>query len=195
MPRPDVLDNFEGMDPLGNVRTSIDWAFSPTGDAALGLYLTIAAVPIWMRFAKVLECRKYVARALEVLASNPQPGLDLEMSLLTGQGMALLPIIVAGPEARQSFERALKIAEDSGNMDYQVRSLWGLCSVCPQRRRLQGRRGGRQTLPRACLRIGRYRRHNLGRPAFGWRANGSRRTSAPRATPYGKISGTVRPRR
>jgi predicted ATPase len=128
--RPDSPGKPEGMDLLGNARAAIDWAFSTTGDAALGLFLTVALVPVWMHSSMAMECRQYVARALAVLAANPQSDPDLEMKLLTAHGMALISTAAAGDEARQAFKRALEIAERLGNRDYRLRTLWGLGNVC-----------------------------------------------------------------
>jgi predicted ATPase len=32
---------------IGQVRAALDWAFSPTGAAEVGVALTVAAVPLW----------------------------------------------------------------------------------------------------------------------------------------------------
>src|SRR5262249_46936859 len=35
---------------IDNIRTALDWAFSPTGDPALGITLTAAYAPVWIHF-------------------------------------------------------------------------------------------------------------------------------------------------
>src|SRR5438067_1721427 len=52
---------------IDNLRAALDWAFSPTGDAAIGVALTIAAVPLWVQLSLVQECRARVERALASL--------------------------------------------------------------------------------------------------------------------------------
>ena len=42
---------------IDNLRTALDWAFSPSGDASIGATLTAAAVPLWMYLSLVQECR------------------------------------------------------------------------------------------------------------------------------------------
>ena len=128
--RLNSLGSLEGVDPLGNARAAIDWALSRTDDATIGVLLTIAAVPVWMHFSMALECRDYVERALKVLAVDPQADPCLEMRLLTAHGTALLLTTEASKEARRAFQRALGIAEHLDDKDYQLRNLWGLCSVC-----------------------------------------------------------------
>src|SRR5437868_2467240 len=52
---------------IDNLRVALDWAFSPTGDVAIGVALTIAAVPLWVQLSLVQECRARVERALASL--------------------------------------------------------------------------------------------------------------------------------
>lgn len=128
--RVESPDKLEYMDLLGNARTAIDWAFSPNGDAALGLCLMVAAVPVWMFFSMAMECRQYMVRALAVFSANRQPDPDLEMRLLTAHGMALLSTMGSGVDVRKAFSQSFDIAERLDNRDYRLRNLWGLCSVC-----------------------------------------------------------------
>jgi hypothetical protein len=45
-----------------NMRAALDWAFSSSGDAAVGVALTAAAVPLWFQQSLMLECRGRVER-------------------------------------------------------------------------------------------------------------------------------------
>ena len=49
---------------IDNVRTSLDWAFSPEGDAQTGVALTAAAVPLWVQLSLLAECRERTELAL-----------------------------------------------------------------------------------------------------------------------------------
>ena len=42
---------------IDNLRAALDWAFSPQGDASIGVALTAAAVPLWMHLSLMEECR------------------------------------------------------------------------------------------------------------------------------------------
>jgi len=44
------------------VRAALDWAFSPTGAAEVGVALTVAAVPLWVHLSLMEECRGRVER-------------------------------------------------------------------------------------------------------------------------------------
>lgn len=123
--KPPMLD-----DLAGNIRTAIDWAYSPAGDAMLAVRLAAAAAPLWMHLSMANECRQQIDRALAALEALPERERSLDMRLLTAQGLALLSTMSAGPEARKVFEQALEIAERLGDGDYRLRALWGVCSAC-----------------------------------------------------------------
>jgi predicted ATPase len=40
---------------IDNLRGALDWAFSPDGDASIGVALTAAAVPLWMHLSLLDE--------------------------------------------------------------------------------------------------------------------------------------------
>ena len=58
---------------IDNVRAALDWAFSPTGDASIGVALTAAAVPLWMHLSLMEECRGRVERALAAIEAGMGP--------------------------------------------------------------------------------------------------------------------------
>jgi predicted ATPase/DNA-binding winged helix-turn-helix (wHTH) protein len=113
-------------DLIDNVRSALDWAFSTAGDAALGVTLTIAAVPLWTHLSLNEECRSWVEAALSSLDSVENHGAYDKMRLLAALGGALTYTWASAPEVTKAWKNALAIAESMGNTDYQLRSLWGL---------------------------------------------------------------------
>ena len=112
---------------VDNIRLALDWAFSPEGDASVGVALTAAAAPLWMHLSLVEECRVRVEQALAALAASSNLNERLEMRLCAAQGALL--IIARGAEAHGSaraWTRALILAERLDDADYQLRALWGL---------------------------------------------------------------------
>jgi predicted ATPase/TolB-like protein/tetratricopeptide (TPR) repeat protein len=75
---------------IANLRAALDWAFSPTGDASMGVTLTVAAVPLWMRLSLVDECRGRVEQALAAVADGEKQGTPEEMQLCAALGASLL---------------------------------------------------------------------------------------------------------
>ena len=107
------------------MRAALDWAFSPGGDPDLGVSLTIVAVPLWLQLSLMEECRKHVERALATTksAATRDDRRDMQLSAALG---SVLVYTNMGPVARAAWTTALEIAERIGDMDYQLRSLWGL---------------------------------------------------------------------
>jgi predicted ATPase/DNA-binding winged helix-turn-helix (wHTH) protein len=56
---------------VDDVRAALDWAFSPRGDASIGVALASAAVPLWMHLSMMDECRVRVEQARAALGAEP----------------------------------------------------------------------------------------------------------------------------
>src|ERR1700737_4357135 len=113
---------------IDNLRAALDWAFSPTGDAAVGVALTTAAVPLWAQLSLVQEFRARVERALASLAPEAGRSARQEMQLYAALGGALLLSKGPMPETEAVWAKALVIAESLGDTEYQLRALLCLWS-------------------------------------------------------------------
>jgi predicted ATPase/DNA-binding winged helix-turn-helix (wHTH) protein len=113
---------------IDNLRAALDWAFSPDGDAQIGVALTAAAVPAWMQLSLLEECRGRVEQALAALASFAEADARQEMKLLAALGASRLYTRGGVPEVASAWTKALKLAESLDDTEYQMRSLWGLWS-------------------------------------------------------------------
>ena len=96
--------------------------FFPAGDGSIGVALTAAAVPLWMRLSLIEECRSRAKQALGALGTggirDPREAMRLHAALGAST-----------PEAREmgeAFTKALEIAESLGDTEYQLRALRGL---------------------------------------------------------------------
>jgi predicted ATPase/DNA-binding winged helix-turn-helix (wHTH) protein len=107
---------------IGNLRAALDWAFSPRGDESMGTALTAAAVPLWMGLSLLEECRSRVKQALAALGTGGTGNPREEMRLHAALGAST-------PEAHEmgkALTKALEIAENVGDLEYQLRALRGL---------------------------------------------------------------------
>ena len=111
---------------IDNLRAALDWAFSPAGDVAVGVTLTIAAVPLWVQLSLVQEFRARVERALASLVPEAGRSARQEMQLYAALGGALLLSKGPMPETEAVWAKALEIAESLGDTQYQLRALHGL---------------------------------------------------------------------
>jgi predicted ATPase len=117
---------------IDNLRAALDWAFSPRGDASIGVALATAAAPLWMDLSLLDECRGRAEQALAVCdkGGDPRREMKLYAALATScfWGSAGLHAQVVGRELSALWTKALGIAESLGNVEYQLRALWGLCA-------------------------------------------------------------------
>src|SRR5215469_5679766 len=112
---------------IDNLRTALDWAFSPDGEASIAVALTAAAVPLWMHLSLLDECRGRVDRALAILGTGVNRNPHGEMKLHAALGALLINTRgVTGPEIGAAWTKTLEIAEGLEDADYQLRSLCGL---------------------------------------------------------------------
>jgi predicted ATPase len=114
---------------LDNVRVALDWAFSPNGDASIGVALTAAAVPLWMLLSLLEECGCRVERALAAIAAGSDRDARREMQLYAALATSLKYSRGAVSEIEAIETKALEIAESLEDIEYQLRSLWGLWSL------------------------------------------------------------------
>jgi DNA-binding winged helix-turn-helix (wHTH) protein len=112
--------------PHCSVRTALDWAFSLSGDAAIGVALTLTAVPLWSQLSLMEECRGRVERALTIEHSS---GRDPRSEMLLYAALAASLIQMKGPvaETGRAWGSVLELVESLYDTEYQLRSLWGLC--------------------------------------------------------------------
>ena len=115
-------------DLIGEVRAALDWAFSPTGAADIGVALTAAAVPLWVHLSLMEECRGRVVRAL----CEPAQSRDgrRNMQLYAALGAALFLTKGSCPEMIAAWTSAFEIAEMRDDADYRLRALWGFFMDC-----------------------------------------------------------------
>jgi predicted ATPase/DNA-binding winged helix-turn-helix (wHTH) protein len=112
-----------------DVRAAIDWAFSPAGDASLGVHLTALAVPLGFQLSLIEEFRSRVERAL--LHSQrilpPQPVSEIRLNVALG----MLTHNAEGPSRARTaqLERAIEVGRRLDQPAYQLEPLVGLATV------------------------------------------------------------------
>jgi predicted ATPase len=107
---------------IDNLRAALDWAFSADGDGSVGVALTNAGFPLWMRLSLLEECRGRAQRALATFGTeeiqNPREQMRLH---------AALGATTSDPsEMGAAFAKTLEIARSLGDVEYQLRALRGL---------------------------------------------------------------------
>jgi predicted ATPase/DNA-binding winged helix-turn-helix (wHTH) protein len=111
---------------IDDVRSSLDWAFSPNGDTSVGVALAAASAGLWGQLSLPEECRRHVDRALAGFPPGSIRGERRAMLLYTALGESLFYIKGPVPETGAAWMYALEIAENLNDTDYQLRALYGL---------------------------------------------------------------------
>jgi tetratricopeptide (TPR) repeat protein len=119
--RPDEwLADYAG--EIDNLRTALDWAFSPGGDRSIAVALTAAAFPLWMRLSLLEECRSRTKQALGGFRPGETANSRQQMKLNAALGGSTSNVFEMGA----AFTKTLEIAESLGDIEYQLRALRGL---------------------------------------------------------------------
>jgi predicted ATPase/DNA-binding winged helix-turn-helix (wHTH) protein len=111
---------------IDNLRTALDWAFSPGGDESIGVALTVAAIPLWMSLSLPEECRGRAEQALAALESGNGKDPERQMKLRAALGHSLAWTRITVPEVAQAYAQVLETAEKLDDIDYQLLALGGL---------------------------------------------------------------------
>src|SRR6202453_3184083 len=112
-------------DHISNVRAALDWCFSATGDAAIGIELTAAASHLFLEKSLLSECRIWMKKAAAAIEPDSAPTHD-ELEIRTSLALSLMFTEGNTIEAHTAFEVGLKLAEAFGDTAQQLRLLSGL---------------------------------------------------------------------
>ena len=111
---------------IDNVRAALDWSFSPTGDAAIGVALTAAFAPMWLHLLLVVECRE---RVLDILSPDFNLVAPLERRLHISLGIALTLTLGPVERTRTILAKARQLAESVDDVEAELRMLWAQWSM------------------------------------------------------------------
>jgi predicted ATPase/DNA-binding winged helix-turn-helix (wHTH) protein len=117
--------NSPSTEHVGNIRAALEWSFSETGDAKLGIQLAASTAQLFVGLSLLGECQKWCECALGIL-DDAMRGSRCELMLLTELGYSLMFTRGNSEQARSALERALEIAEALDDRIYQLRLLSGL---------------------------------------------------------------------
>jgi predicted ATPase len=114
---------------IDNVRAALDWSFSLSGNASIGIDLAAAYAPVWSNLSLVSECREQCERAVHHLDATQESNARLRMRLQIALGSALLHTLGPSQEAETVVTDALTAADALGDQDAQARALSVLSGV------------------------------------------------------------------
>lgn len=109
---------------VDNLRAALSWAFSPRGDAAMGVELATIAADFWIAVSLVSDAREWAAAALEKIGDAA--GSRSEMVLKCSLGFALLYAEGPSARAREAMTQVLALARRLDSVEFQQRAIFGL---------------------------------------------------------------------
>ena len=105
---------------LDNVRSALDWAFSPGGDAEIGARLTAGFAPIWQNMSLVGECRARIERMLAVLPPDTNLSPAGEWRMWTAYSHSLAMTLAPIERSRAAVKRAMDLTAGDEDTDLQA---------------------------------------------------------------------------
>jgi hypothetical protein len=107
---------------LDDVRSALNWAFSPAGDTSLGIGLTVATVHLWLELSLLHECRERLERALAGLAAQADSDELAELHIRGWLGLVLIYVVRHLHVIGDHWARTLALAEKLGDDGARARS-------------------------------------------------------------------------
>lgn len=96
---------------IDDVRSALEWAYSPEGDAGVGATLTAICAPMFLRLSLLDEYRGRVEQALQNGAATPTSDLSVMRNLNLALGHLLLHMERDTAQMTAAFGRALQTSE------------------------------------------------------------------------------------
>jgi predicted ATPase/DNA-binding winged helix-turn-helix (wHTH) protein len=111
-------------DYLRNVRAALEWSFGPNGNDRAAIRLAAAAAQLFLAMSLLLECRNWMERAIDRMATDCDARDQMEIHA----SLALSLMFTEGnsERVRDAFEMALTFAERCEDAYQQLRLLSGL---------------------------------------------------------------------
>ncbi|SOE95693.1 Predicted ATPase [Burkholderia sp. D7] len=113
---------------IANVRAALDWAFSASGDRAIGVELASIVVPYLFDLALVDECRSRARVALDAARDANASNFPAEARLRLTTSWAAALVYTQGPTAQtlEAWSEVLALAVAVGDAGFESRALCGL---------------------------------------------------------------------
>lgn len=110
---------------IGDVRAALAWLFGDGGDAALGVRLTVATIPLWFEKSLISETQHRVEMALDHAEKIGSSDL-LKAKLAISRAWCMNYARTFVPEIEHIWLTALALAKRAGNLAFELQSLAGL---------------------------------------------------------------------
>ncbi len=117
-----ALERAPHFNALNNVREALEWCFSDTGDAPLGIAVVAAVSPVFRAMGLLPESHRWTERALQSLDETTR-GSREEMQLQASLGVTLMFARGHDEKSATALVRSLELAEARGDLLNAARLL------------------------------------------------------------------------
>ncbi|NEU95257.1 ATP-binding protein [Bradyrhizobium uaiense] len=117
-----ALERAPYLSGLGDVRAALEWSFSDSGSAKVGVSLAANAGPVFLAMSLLTECHRWAETAIAALNDTTRGGFE-EMHLQAALGLSLMFTRGSTDAARVALNRSLAIAEERGEPLNQLQLL------------------------------------------------------------------------
>jgi len=111
-------------DCIGNVRAALEWSFGPKGNDGTAIRLAAAAAQLFLHMSLLLECRKWMERAIDRMIADCDP--RHQMQVHAALALSLMFTEGSSERLRAAFDSALTFADRREDAYQQLRLLSGL---------------------------------------------------------------------
>jgi predicted ATPase/DNA-binding winged helix-turn-helix (wHTH) protein len=108
---------------LGDLRAALNWTGRNAENRPLTIRLTVAGLLLWNHFSLTEECHRHAAHAVAELDAAGLAGTAFEMKLKLWLGGSTMFTRGLRRQAMEALQRALDVAIQIGDADYQLRCL------------------------------------------------------------------------
>ena len=110
---------------LGNVRSALEWSLGPEGDSGIGTELAAGAARMFLQLSLLTECHRWAQRGIAALDGETL-ATHRELQLQASLGQSIMFSKGNSDQVRAAFLRGLALAEQLGDLRYQLQLLGGL---------------------------------------------------------------------
>jgi predicted ATPase/DNA-binding winged helix-turn-helix (wHTH) protein len=95
---------------MGDVRAALEWSFSPSGDASIGVALGVCAAPLFLNSSMLSECQQWCQKAISAL-NEADRGTYRELALQTSLAKSSMFAQGDSGEVDGALGRGISLAE------------------------------------------------------------------------------------
>jgi predicted ATPase len=115
---------------LNDLRQVLDWCFGPGSQPHLGFELTVCVLPLWDELSSTAEAQSRIEQSLKH-ADKVDVSVSSLAKLTRAHAWHLLYADQVVSESTEAWETAIGYAQQTGEVEYELRALWGFgCFLC-----------------------------------------------------------------